>query len=72
MKKIDYIKSLQTLTIKENDILVVKTPNVLTKDVYVYLTAQIENNLPDSLKGKIKIFLLEEGMDIGVIRKDKE
>lgn len=70
MEEIDFIKSMQALEIKENDILVVKIDRKLSADMHARLKEVIEENLPDNMKGKIKIFVLEEGLDIGVIRAE--
>ncbi len=70
MNEIEYIKSMQTLEIHDNDILVVKIDQRLSVSANTNLKKVIENNLPDNLKGKIKVLILEPGMDIGILRQE--
>jgi hypothetical protein len=70
MEEIEFVKSMQVLKIQENDILVLKIDRKLPAEMHGRLKDVIRENLPENLKGKIKIFVLEEGLDIGVIRAE--
>jgi hypothetical protein len=71
MNEIEFIKSVQTLEVRENDLVIIKIPYKLGKETSEKIRKQAEDNLPIGMKGKLKIFILEEGMDIGVIRTGK-
>ena len=70
MNEIKYIKSMQTLEIHDNDILVVKIDRILSSEAHNRLHDHILANLPDNIKGKVKVFIFEPGMDIGILRKE--
>lgn len=70
MNKIEFIKSMQTLEIHDNDILVVKIDKILSPETNKTLQNHIEKNLPDNIKGKMRVFIFEPGMDIGILRKE--
>ena len=71
MNEIEYIKSMQTLEIHDNDILIIKIDRILGIETSKRLHDHIEENLPDNIKGKMKIFIFEPGMDIGILRKEE-
>jgi hypothetical protein len=71
MNEIEFVKSVQTLEIRENDLIVIKIPYKLRQEVSEKMRKQVEDNLPIGMKGKVKIFILEEGIDIGIIRAEK-
>ena len=70
MNEVEFVKSVQTLEVKENDLIVIKIPYKLKLEISVKIRKQVEDNLPIGMKGKIKIFILEEGIDIGIIRSE--
>ncbi len=70
MNEIEYIKSMQTLEIHDNDILIVKIDRILAVGTIKTLHDHILENLPDNIKGKVKVFIFEPGMDIGILRKE--
>jgi len=65
MKEIEFIKSVQVLKIRENDILVIKVDRRLSEELVRRIRNTVLDNLPESLKNKIKIFILEPGVDLG-------
>lgn len=73
MDEIEFVKNMQTLEIRENDILIVKLDREISANVNKVITNNVRNNLPDNIKGTVKVFVLEPGVDIGILRKnDKE
>ena len=73
MNEIEFIKNMQTLEIRENDILIVKLDREVSADMNKIITKNVKDNLPDNIKKFVKVFVLEPGIDIGILRKsDKE
>lgn len=69
MDNIDFIQSMQRLDVKDGDILVLRHSG--------YLSIPAHNTLRDAFQETIKgfgydvrILVLEEGMDVGVLRQD--
>lgn len=58
-----------TLRLKDGDLIVLKTPNRLSQYHHTILLEEI-NELIGSLDIKCKAIILEEGMDLGVLRKE--
>jgi len=71
-EKIEFIKSMQVLELKKNDILVFKTDERLSVETHKHFKEAIEEYLPDNIKGKVKVLILDSGMDIGVIRRNED
>lgn len=69
MEEIKFIKSMETLNIKDGDILVVRIDQKLRADLHHALRDYCKQNLPDKMKDT-KVFILEPGTDLGVVRKD--
>lgn len=69
MNEIEFIQSMQTLEIHDNDILIVKIDQKLSVEISKTLHDHIKANLPDNIKGKVKVFIFEPGMDIGILRQ---
>ena len=68
--EIDFIQSMQRLDIKDGDILVLKTKSILSEHAISNLKNSIE--LAINIIGfKVKCLVLEDDMDIGVLRKEK-
>ena len=66
--KIDFIQSFGKLEFEEGDIIVLMTPNRLSKISHEDLREFIESVFKD-LPFKFKIMVLEGGMDVGIMRK---
>ena len=67
MDEIEFVKNVSVLEIKKGDLIVLKSPNVLSDSARF--------NLKDSMKKVLEdngirnfVIVLEEGMEIGVIR----
>ncbi len=63
--KIDYIESMKILRCKPGDIVVLKTNRILD--------AEIANHIENIIQKVVnnKCLILEDGMDIGVLRNDR-
>jgi hypothetical protein len=72
MKEIEFVQSMKVLELKENDILVIKADQELSDKQLTSIKELVETKLPPNLKGKIKVFVLDQRMDMGVIREAKE
>ncbi len=68
--KVDYIKSIQKLDIREGDIIVLKTNDRLTQKIHDRIKSQWEDMKGSLNLDNINMIILEEGMDIGVLRKE--
>jgi hypothetical protein len=68
MTEIEYVKSMETLEIRDGDILVLKVDRVLTPQTLHNIRLYTTENLPEGMKD-VKIFILEPGADLGAIRK---
>jgi len=68
MNEFDFIENLKVLEIKEDDALVVKIGQRISLEKSERLKRTILDNLPERVKGKVKVFILEEGMDIEILR----
>ena len=73
---IRFLQSVQKLDVKDGDIIVLKHPGVLKSETAVYLRESLQEALHKWGYNGLKVVLLEEGMDMGVLRKisggDKE
>ncbi|HUU40864.1 MAG TPA: hypothetical protein VMW42_07985 [Desulfatiglandales bacterium] len=70
MNEIEFIKSMDVLGIRENDILAIKVDHELSYETIQNITKSVSDRLPNGLKGKVSVFVLEPGIDFGVIRKE--
>jgi len=67
--EVDFIQSISKLEIKEKDIIVIKVPFVLSRSVY----ENLKNLIFEVLKSQgfqNKVIVLENGVDIGILRKE--
>jgi len=71
MNEIDFVKSVQTLEVRENDLIVIKIEQKISMERSERIKKMVEDNLPAEMKGKIKVFILEEGTDIEILRSEK-
>lgn len=71
MKEAKFIKSMETLNIKDGDILVVKIDRELDSQMYHNFSKAMESHLPEKLKD-IKVLVLTPSVDLGVVRKEAE
>jgi hypothetical protein len=70
MKKTEFIQSMQILKADENDTIVLKIDRKISNREKFEMFRMVQNSLPESIKGKINILILDEGTDIGVLRKE--
>jgi len=71
MQEAEFIQSMQTLEIKENDILVVKIDAPIPMDTRHRIFKHVTDMLPVNMKGKVSVLVLDKEVDIGVIRKEE-
>jgi hypothetical protein len=71
MGNIEFIKNMQILELKEDDLLILKIKNSLSTEKLEKITKEIKNKIPEKLKNKIGILILEENIDIGIIRQEE-
>jgi hypothetical protein len=69
MDKIDWIERMQVLEVKEGDTIILKTQQVLSVDQHVIITECIGDMFKER---NVKVLVLDDGMDIGVIRSGNE
>lgn len=68
-ERVNWLQSMQKLEVKDGDIIVLRYPRVMSKETGERLCASIK----EIIKGfgfNVKGMVLEEGMDIGVLRKE--
>jgi len=66
---INFLQSMQKLEIKEGDIIVLRHSCRLSEQAAANLKSQIEEIIRSS-GFNIKVMVLEDGMDIGVLQKE--
>jgi len=67
---VKWIQSMQRLDVKDGDILVLRYPGVLSSKAAGHLRAAFQ----ETIKGfgyDVRILILEEGMEMGTLRKEK-
>ena len=65
-KKPDWISDVKRLVLKDGDVLIFKCPGRLPERAYEVISKTARNLFGEG----VKIAILEEGMDVGVISKD--
>ena len=65
---IDLIESFGKLDLKDGDIVILKHPMILGKNAAVRLREAVEDILKPF---NVKIMVIENGMDIGILRPEK-
>ncbi len=68
MDKIDFIESMKVLEYKPSDIIVMKCSQKLSFDNRLWILESVQKVL-DPINKRIKVMILEDGMDIGVLRE---
>lgn len=66
---INYLKSMQKLDVKDGDTVVLTYPGKLNKETYAALKAAVEKIIKD-FGFTVHVMILEEGMQIGLLRKE--
>lgn len=70
--KVDYFQSIQKLDIKDGDVIVLKCKQRLSPEAFKNLKEAYQTAMEGFRIKDIKVLILEEGIDIGVLRgKDK-
>ena len=63
-----YLKTMQKLEIKDGDILVFKFPYKVNSGVLINFSRHVKEKIKE-LGYDIEIIILEEGIDVGILRK---
>jgi argonaute-like protein implicated in RNA metabolism and viral defense len=69
-EKIDYLESMQKLEVKDGDILVLRHTGILSPAGADGIRYAVKKIIKDS-GFDVKVLILEEGMKIGVLRKEE-
>ena len=67
MDEIDFVEHLKVLSLAPKDIIVIKTDRRLSEVQYTNVKRYIEQIVN---RGDVKIMILEDGLDIGVLRSE--
>ena len=68
-EKVDYFQSMQKLKIKDGDVIVLKCKQKLSSETAKHLSEAYQKAMEGFRIKDIKVLILEEGIDIGVITK---
>jgi len=69
-EKIDFIESLGKLEYQDGDIIVLKCSHNLSLEEHANIQEVIKEHIAPY--GKVKVIILEDGIDIGILRKKIE
>jgi hypothetical protein len=64
--KVDFIQAMQVLRLEKDDIVVMKSPDTLSEAVVRNIIETVKKVLGTG----VKVMILEQGMDIGVLHKE--
>ena len=67
MKELEFIKNLEILNIKKDDVLIVRVNYPIAAEVAM----AIEKSISEKLSGSVKIIVIDSNADIGVLRAEK-
>jgi len=70
-ERVNWLQSMQKLDVKDGDIVVLRHPGVLPE----YLAKQLKKTVRKIVKGHgfdVHVMVLEEGMEIGVLRQESK
>jgi hypothetical protein len=70
-ERISWLQSMQKLDMKDGDIVVLRHPLVLSKEAIKNICTTVKEIIKES-GFNVKVMFLEEGLDIGVLRKEKQ
>ena len=68
MNEIEFIKNMETLEIKENDILVIRVNYPIAAEVANAIKEAALRALPKAIKDKVGILVFDSAADIGIVR----
>jgi len=70
MKGIEFIKNMETLEIKENDILVIRVNYPIAAEVAIAIKESVLQALPKDIKDKVGVLVFDSAADIGIVRTE--
>ena len=68
---ISILQSMQKLNLKDGDIIVFRYPGRLSEKAIEFLTLSLRTTIDRFDFKKVNYMILEEGMEIGILRKEK-
>ena len=68
-KLIDLVQEIKILKLEPGDIVVLKYPGVLKKEIAERIMAHVNEIINEIIKEKNRTMILEDGMDLDVLRK---
>ena len=71
MKNIEFIKNMETLEVKNNDILIVRVNYPIAAEVANDIKESVLKSLPKAIKDNIGVLVFDSAADIGVLRAKK-
>lgn len=71
MKEIEFIKNMEVLEIKENDVLVIRVNYPIAAEVAGAIKESVLKALPKAIKDKVGILVFDSAADIGLLRAEK-
>lgn len=70
-KEVEWLSHFQRLDVKDGDIIVLRYPGPLSPDSAANLTAAVKENVK-SFGKDVQVMLLQEDIEIGVLRKENQ
>ena len=67
--KIDWLQSMQKLDVKDGDIVVLRCNKKLSREAYLNIRDAVKEAIQEFGFG-VHVMIFEDGMDIGVLRKE--
>lgn len=68
-KHVDYLQSMQKLDVKSGDVIVLRYQYKFSKETHDNIKAALEEIIKEYGFNGVHVMILEEGMEIGVLRK---
>lgn len=70
MEEIKFIKNMETLEMKENDVLIVRVNYPIAAEVAESIKKSVLDAIPKDFKDKVGVLVFDSGADIGVLRAE--
>jgi len=66
------LEAMKVLTVREDDVLIVRTEQMLSGSTHDRIIEMIRDALPERVRDKVSIVILMAGLDIGVLRTEEK
>lgn len=63
-------ENVKILNLKENDTIIIKTKENLTNNQFCNIQQELLKIIPEELKNKVNLLILENDIDIEILRKE--